>query len=534
MNSNEIKRRKIQGAANIIFLMTVLAVGRMAGDNGVTYIAVTAMVFDVLWTLCGGYTADVLGKLLRVRNAKGQYRSAAKMRRHIMILQLAAGLTGTAVLLFGAGMFAGKMFHVQYSVYLMMLVSPALFLRGVSAVLMGFCQGEGTEMPTAVASVLRQLLILVFSLVFCRALGEYGAKVSRLLVQADFASMHTAAGFCIAVDVSEVIVILFLLAMRKISRYSGRREPLEGMRSTDSFPAAVQIFTANRAPFLAMRLLLLLPVISGFLFFEKSVADWEAGMQDYGAYCGKYLMVSVFMVLLTAGIFIQMCSKTMIALRKGEPRYARVIFQSGVHIAVIHSLFLAVILAVMSEQAANLLDPGKSVLVGKLLRGGALMIPFAVLAFYFARFLMLTGKNLLILGVLAISDLIFILSMTLFLNVWKAGVFALVYAGIMGSAVCCILLGVITYKQLRVGDLWLQIFVIPAGAVCITGLLCMLLSKLIAPHLGDAVTLIVCVVPAVAVYWVLLLLARNFREQELENIPGGRWIITFGQMLRLL
>lgn len=534
MNANEIKRRKIQGAANIISLVTILVVGRMTGDNGVTYIAAAVLAFASLWALYSGDAADVLGKLLRVRNTKGQYRSAAKMRRNIMTFQLAAGLAGMAVLFLGAGFIAEKLFHVRYSAYLIMLLSPALILRGVSAVFMGGCQGESSELPTAAACVLRQVLILIFSLIFCRSLGSYGEKVGRLLVQADFASMHTAAGFCIAVDVSEMIVILFLLVFQRIGRYSGRKEQLEGMRSTDSFTSAVQSFTVNRAPYFAIQLLLLLPLISGLLFFGKSTADWEKGMMDYGVYFGKYLVAVVLMVLLAAGAFIQICSKTVITLRKGEPRFARVIFQSGVHIAVIHSLFLAAFLAVMAEQAADLLNPENGALAGKLFRGGALMIPFAVLAFYFARFLMLTGKNLLVLGALIISDILYVLSMTLFLNVWKAGILALVYAGIMGSAVCCVLLGVITYKQLRIGDLWLQIFVIPAGAVCITGLLCMLLSKLISPHLGNAVTLIVCGVLSAVVYWGLLLLTRNFSEQELENIPGGKWIISFGQTLHLL
>jgi len=534
MNSNEIKRRKIQGAANIISLVTILVVGGMAGDNGVTYIAAAALAFAFLWVLCSGYTADTLGRLLRIRNAKGQYKSAEQMRRSIMIFQLAVGIAGMAVLFFGAETIAGKLFQVQYSIYLMMLLAPALLLRGVSAVLMGFCQGESEELPTAVASVLRQISILILSLIFCSALRSYGIKAGRLLVQADFASMHTAAGYCIAVSVSEIFVVLFLVVIRKISRRSKRKEQFEGIRSADSFLGAVQSFSANRVTCFAIQLLLLLPAILGILFYKKSVVDWNAGMLDYGAYFGKYLVISVLMILLTAGAFIQICSKTVITLRKGEQRSARVIFQSGVHIAVIHSLFLAVFLAVMAEQAANLLDAENSALVGKLFRGGALVIPFAALAFYFIRFLMLTGKNLLVLGALVISDLVYVLSMTLFLNVWKAGILALVYAGIMGSAVCCILLGVITYRQLRIGDLWLQIFVIPAGAVCVTGLLCMLLSKLIFPHLGDVVTLIVCGVLSGVVYWVLLLLARNFSEQELENIPGGKMIISFGQMLHLL
>lgn len=534
MNSNEIKRRKIQGAAKIISLINILIVGGMAGDNGITYLAVAVLAFSFVWALYSGYAADTLGKLLRVRNAKGQYKSAAMMRRNIMIFQLAVGLAGTVVLFFGADIIAEKLFHVQYSVYLLMLLAPALLLRGVSAVFMGFCQGESSELPTAVASVLRQVFILIFSQIFCRSLENYGAKVGRLLVKADFASMHTAAGFCIAVGMSEIFVILLLLVLRKISRHSRKREQPEGMRSADSFLSAVQIFSVNRVPYFAMQQLLLLPVILGLLFFGKSVVNWDAGMLDYGAYFGKYLVVSILLILLTAGVIIQICSRTVTMLRKGEQRFARVVFQGGVHIAVIHSLFSAVFTAIMAEQAASLLDAGNSVLVTKMFRGGALMIPFAVLAFYFIRFLMLTGKSLLVLGALAISDIVYVLSMTLFLNVWKAGILALVYAGIMGSAVCCVLLGVITYRQLRVGDLWLQIFVIPAGAICITGLLCMLLSKLITPHLGEAVSLIVCGVLSAVIYWGLLLFARNFSEQELENIPGGKWIISFGQMLHLL
>lgn len=534
MNSNELKRRKIQGIADVFSLITFLVIGRMAGDNGVTYIAAAVLAFASLWALCSGNAADTLGRLLRVRNTKGQYKNAAKMRRSVMIFQLGAGLVGGAVLFVGAGVIGGKLFHVQYSVFLMMLLAPALLLRSVSAVLMGCCQGEGLELPTAAACILRQLFILIFSLIFCRALGSYGVKVGMLLVQENFASMYTGAGAAIAVSVSEILVILFLLVAQKIGGPSRRRELLEGMRTTDSFMGAVQNFSVNRVSHIVIQLLLLLPVISGLLFFRKSVVDWEAGALDYGAYFGKYLALSVMLVLLTAESFIQMCSKTMTTLRKGEQRFARVIFQSGVHIAVVHSMFLVAFLVVMAGPISSLFDSGNSAAVEKLLRGGALMIPFAALALYFSRFLLLTGKNLLILGALAIADVVYILSMTLFLNVWKAGILALVYAGIMGSAVCCILLGVITYRQLRVGDLWLQIFVVPGGAACVAGLLCLLLSKLFSPHLGNAVTLIVCGLVSAAVYWVLLLFTRNFSEQELENIPGGKMIISFGQMLHLL
>lgn len=532
MNSNELKRRKIQSFADMIALATVLVVGGMAGDKGMTYMAAAVLAYAVLWALYSGNTADTLGKLLRIRNVKGQYKSADALRRNVMLFQLAVGMIVTVAFVFGAGIVGEKLFHVQYSTFLMMLLAPALLLRGVSSILMGFCQGESAELPTAVASVLRRIFILIFSLIFCRGLGSYGQKVSDLLGPENFASMYVGAGAVLAMNVSEIFVIIFLLVMRKVVRHSKRREPSAGMRSAESFIEAVHNFTVNRAPYFAVQLLLLLPVVLGFLFFQKSSADWEAGMADYGVFCGKYLVLSGFIIVLMSVIFIQICSKTVVALRKGEQRFARVIFQSGIHIIVVDSLFLAGILAVMAEQVVNLLNSGEA--AAKLLRGGALIIPFAALALYFARFLMLTGKSLLVLGVLLISDIVYVLSMTLFLNVWKAGILALVYAGIMGGAVCCILLGVIICRQLRIGSMWLQTFIVPAGAACVVGLLCMLLTKILLPHLGDAVVLIVCSVVSWAVYWVILLFARNFNDQELEYIPGGKWIASFGQMFHVL
>lgn len=534
MNQNEVKRRKIQGFADIIALVSVLIIGGMAGDNGVTYMAAAVLAFAFLWTLAGGNTADTLGRLLRVRNTKGQYKNAAKMRKSVMIFQLATGLIGTMLLALGADVIGGKLFHVQYSVFLIMLLAPAFVLRAVSSVLMGYCQGKGAELPTAVACMLRQIFILVFSLIFCRISGSYGQKVSKLLVQENFSSMYIGAGAAIAVSVSEIFVVLFLLVIQKANRHPGKKEQPEGMRATDSFLDAVRSFSVNRAPYFTARLLILLPVVLGLIFFEKSVADWEAAMPDYGAYFGKYLVFSILFILVTAGIFLQICSKTVVALRKEEQRFARVCFQSGIHMTVIHSLFFAVYMAVMAAPAANLFDSGNAAAAEKLLRGGSLMIPCAALAGYFGRFLMMTGKKFLVLGALAISDVVYVLGMTLFLNVWKAGILALIYAGILGCAVCCILLGVVTYRQLRIGGLWLQNFLVPAGAVCVAGLLCMLLCRLLSPHLGNGVTLLVCGLVPAAVYWAILLLARNFREQELECIPGGSLIAALGHKLHVL
>jgi len=532
MNQNEVKRRRIQVFAYIVALAAVLNMGRMAGENGVTYMTAAVLAFGCLWTLIGGGTADTLGRLLRIRNSKGQYKNADKMKRSILTFQMTSGLLGTLVLLFGAEIIGGKIFHMHYVVFPLMLLAPAFVFRAVSAVLMGFCQGEGSELPTAAACLLRQIFILVFSMIFCGALGKYGEKVSNLLGQQNYTSMYIAAGAAIAVSVSEVLVVVFLIVIQKVNRRTGRREQPEGMRSMDSFFDAVRVFGGSRAPMLFIMLLLFLPVVLGFLFFGKSMANQDAGAVHYGVYMGRYLVVCGLFVFIAAILFIGIYGRAAVSLRKEEQRFARVIFQSGVHITTIHTLFYSALLAVLAAQAAKLFGGSNAVLAEKLFRGGSLLIPFVALALYFGRFLMLTGKKFLVIGALCVGDVLYVVSMTLFLNVWKAGILSLVYVGILGSAVCCVLLGMIIYGQLRIGEL-LRTFAVPAGAACVSGLAGLLLCKLISPHLGNVVTALLCIIIMEVIYWAVLLISRNIKDQELECIPGGRIIAAFGQMLHV-
>ncbi len=532
MNQNEVKRRKIQCFADIIALITVLIVSGKTGEEGVAYLAAALMAFAFLWTLICGSTADTLGMLLRSRGVKGQYRNAAKMRQSIMIFQLALGLLGGCILFLSAGFIGRNLFRVQYSVFLIMLFAPIMLLRSVSEALMGFCLGEGADFAVGVACMLRQIFVLVFSLIFCSGLGNYGDKVGKLLAQENFAAMYTAAGAVIAVNVSELFVILFLLVIHKINGRANRARQPEGMRSVDSFPGTVRSFTVNRAPRFALNLLLLFPVIAGFLLYGGNVTDQEAGFRDYGAYFGIYLPYSLICIFVAVSVFLPICSRTVISLRKEEQRAARTVYQSGIHITVVNSLFFAVFLAVTASQAAGVWGDGN--VAENLLRFGSLVIPCAALTAYFSRFLMLTGKKFLVLGTFLISDLLYVLSLLLFLKVWGAGILALVYAMIISWALACILMGVITARQLRTGSLWVQNYIIPVGAACVSGLLCLLLCRLVSPRLGDIAALLVCAAVSFVVYWAILLLARNFREQELDYIPGGRWIAFLGQLLHVL
>lgn len=534
MNQAETKRRQVQAIATILALINLSVIARLTGYNGVTYVAVGLETYAIVYAAVSGGAADALARLLRLRNAKGQYRNAARIRRNVLLFQLALGVAGTAVALIAAEGIAENLFRVQYSSFILTILAPAVFLRSVSEVLLGYSRGRGEELPTAVVSILRQVFTLGFSLLFCRMLGNYGSKVSRLLVQENFASMYGGVGVAIAVTLSEVFVIIFLILMYKGSRHSAEKASQEGIRTTVSFPESVKLLCANRGAKVGIQLLAMLSLPLGFIFLQKASGGSNGIAVEYGVYAAGYGVICGIMVAMIMVMAIPIYSRAAGLIRREEHRFARTVFQSGVHIIVVHAGFMTVFLGVMAGQAAAVMCSGQTETAEKMFCGGSSVILFAALSLYFSRMLILTGKKYFVMVALAAADVVYAVTVTVSLNTGKTGILSLIYGGVAGSAVLCIVLGTLTYRQLRQRVDWLQVLIVPVAAACVAGLLGMLLGKVLTPHVGNLISLLVCLVISGALYWAGLLLLRNFREQELEVIPGGRFINALGQMLHVL
>lgn len=534
MNQAEVMRRQAGALADILTWIILLMVCHLTGDNGVAYIVAAYEVFMLIWLPVGGGLTDALGRLLRNRNNKGQYKNAAKMRSTAMLLQLGLGAAGSLILLVAAQPVAETVFKARYSALILMVLSPAVFLRGVSGVLLGYFQGEGSELPTAAACILRRLFILGLGVLFAGMLKEYGEKVSGLLKQNNFTAMYGGVGIAAAVTVAELIVAVLLLVLYKVSSGGRRRAKQEsGMRTTDSFMDCVRSLYGSRWSDLVTGLLAFLPMVLGWLFYGKAVQEEDAASLQYGMYAGKYLAVWGILVSLIMILALPVVGRSLVSLRRGEQRFSKAAFQSGVHLCVLHGVFAAVFIGVMGEQLAGLLCPDGGETVLKMLRQGSAAIFTAALSAYLVRFMLGTGKKYLVMGALAFSDVLFAVFTAVFLNLGKTDISALVYSGVIAGGVLCGILGVSAYRQQRLRMDWLRILIVPSVAAGICGFVSLLLKKVFAPHLGNLVTLIVALVISGMVYWALLLLTRNFREQELEFIPGGRVLNMLGQMLRV-
>ena len=534
MNQAEVKRRQAGAISEILGWLILLMTGRVTGDNGAAYVMAAVEALLPVWIIAGSGLADSLGRLLRSRNNKGQYKNAGRMKSSALLFQLIPGVIGSAFLLFGAEWIAEGIFGERYSALILMVMSPAVLLRTLSLVLLGYFQGEGTEFPTAAAGILRPIFIASLGLLFATGFKEYGGKVSGLLMQDNFTAMYGGVGIAAAVSVAEVIILLFLVILYKVSRRGVRKTRQEsGMRTVDSFVDCVRYLCGRRWQGILQAILAYLPLPLGWLFYVKAVKEEDIAAAEYGMYVGQYLVLCGILIAFIVIVTLPVAGRTLVTVKKEEHRSAKTVFQSGLHISVVHGIYMAVFIAVMAGQFASLLSPPGSETVRKMLQGGSAAVLSVALSRYFVRLLNAMDRKYHVMGALVIADVLYAICTALFLNTGKTEILALVYSGLAASCVFCILLGVIVCGQMRLRPDWLRIILLPVVAGGIAGLICVLLERVMAPHLGSLITLLVTLIVSSAVYWAGLLLARDFREQELEHIPGGRVLNALGQMLRV-
>lgn len=91
------------------------------------------------------------------------------------------------------------------------ILCPALILRCMQSVLLGIFQSEGSEMPSAVSAILRQVFYFGLGLLFLGIFRTYGEKVSLLLKKDDFTAMYGAMGVALGIVISEVLVLILYL-----------------------------------------------------------------------------------------------------------------------------------------------------------------------------------------------------------------------------------------------------------------------------------------------------------------------------------
>ena len=530
MKQFEVKRKQIEYLSKALEIVLLLAIERKLKLEGMGFFLIPILLFSMVWTFVGESLPDVLAKLIRIRRAKGQHKSVTGIRWYSLVCQIVMGLLGSFLLLGLGSLLGERVYGCPYCSLMIWILSPLPFLRGMTNLLLGYCQGEGFELPAVISCLLRIVVIYGFGVILGSSAGEYGEKVSALLKVERYVAMYVGAGWCLAIVMAELVMILFLFFSFLGTRRKKQNAEAESMKASVSLQGYVGAVSRNMIFKILVNFCELFPVGIGMMIYYHR--EGETAPLTYGTFFVGYLAVCVLLYRLLCAVIVPYWGKIAALFKQDEVRLGRTCFHGGLQLFLGLSASLSVTISAMASQVGALAGFTSPNLVKVVVPGSFLLI-FLSLGFYFSRLLMRFGKNLLVLGMGILSDVVFVMIFLIFWTDEKMGLLALMYAGLFSYGIYAILLGVISVQLIGGRLNWLKVIVLPLGLGAALEILEVLCVRFIGEKLEGIYVVALVGGLGFVVYWCSLLLLRGFTEEELSVMPFGEVLRSLGKMLGL-
>ena len=535
----EIRKKQFMIGAEMLGLVVLMLLVRVIGDWGMAYLAAALEAYALLHILFTACIPDGMGRLLRARMNKGQYKNAAKVRKAALCYCLIAGLLGGFLLLLLADVLMGGLLKLPEAAFALRLLAPLFLIEAVCAVLQGYFQGIGTAMPTVIAGILKQIFALSFSILFAHVLYSHGEKVSALLHTEKFTYMYGAGGTALGMTLAGVLPLCFLFFIYMGAGRRAAKRSQEGMRLTEDGLEVLRLLLLTVMPEVCIRFLLRAGTLTGMAVFFRGTAGTEnlqAELNAYGGFYVKYLLP----VGILSGIALLLCvgnqSNLVYSVKKEEYKNAKNLLTGGIQTIFLINGFFAVVNMVLNPGILNcIFGNGDGTVYGAgCMQRGFLAILFLPMSIYFMNLLSGLGKKKIVLLNALGSFALFVIVALIGRKVTGGNVYALTFAFLAFAAANCILNGIFVMRTLQYNPEWLHLFAMPLLAAVVTGLCLFLLNRALVSLLGDAAAVILGLVIGCGCYVILLFTFRCIREKELYMLPGGDILRRIGEILHIL
>lgn len=520
MKQAEVLKKQIQYYSYIFGIVVLIMFGRIIGNNGLAYLAIAMETMGIFMVLLGENIADSFAKMIRFRRKREQFLDVISLKKSVLMVQLITGFICFLVVFLLADRIAGVFFQIPNAAFLIRVLSPVLLLRTVVTLLTGYFQSFGAQMPVVAGCILRQILFLVLGKTFCVKLYDYGVKVAGLLQNDDFKGMYGAVGLAIGMLLAESIILVAFLLFYFVSdpNYDKKRckdasYKAKGMRNN-----VLNFYQVNSRG-MAMAFLKRVLVVLGLFFLVR--------IEDMGIYYGKYLAICAIPLFMIAARYAFFYSQLVANIRTKNQRLIKETLTCGLQYAWSSGLLATVLLAVLAPQIVNAFLEGEVVLIPLLQHGSLLILGVAMLIYLcMVHFGHNRQKGPLL--ALTICAIVFVLLAQLMGGKLDNSILAVIYAGEIAICVTAIGFAAVTFRQFRMKPEYLPIFAMPLICVGVAGVIVLLLSKLLSPHIGDGVCFWLGLLIGTILYLVFLGFTRVFGENDVENLYGkyGKLILS--------
>lgn len=524
--------------AYLIGLIIRIPLNHIIGDEGLGFFAAGMEIFSIVSALLCYGLARAVTILVKYRVKRDMFKSARKLYRSAMLFTVLFGVLAVLFVFFFSE-FIAQTFVLEYMGYLTIAaIAPAILLSGILGIMRGYLQGMGAMTPTVHSKMLEKMILFIASPLLAAALYSYGEKVAALLRDMEYAAAYGAMGAAIGVSIACGVGILHMLLIKLIYAGTFKQQLMKDTsKYVESEGQIISMFFSTALPYMLCALLYNMNYLVDQRIFNYAMNKQEKGgirVAHWGIYYGKYsVVVGVAAVACTmaAMVGIPKIAQMYDKQEYGEAKYR---MDSAVHNLAILTIPCAVWTAVLAEPIVGILFGGDQNTAVKLLQAGSGVIVVFTFAYFFMSLLQRIRKiRTVILGGLA-AFAIHLVFLFILISSTDLGIIAVALGLLVFWLVVCIAGFVGVSQNMQYSPDWMRSFGVTTIAAGGSGLIGMLLNKAMHAWAGSAVTFLICFIICAIVYLVAMIALKGIREDELEDMPGGRIVIILAEKMRLM
>lgn len=524
--------------AYLFGLIIRIPLGYTIGDKGIGFLAAGMEVFTVLTVLLTYGISKSVSILVKYRMKREMYKSAKKVFLNSMLAAVVFGAL-TAVLVFFFADYIADIFILESMSYMAIAaIAPAIFITSIIGVLRGYFQGMGSIIPTVHSKILEKFILLASSLILGSICYNYGLKVADLLKNQEYAAAYGSLGGAFGVTIACILGLIHLIFIYLIYSKSIKQQlTRDNSKNIESGIQIIAVLISTSLPYTISALL-----YSMNYLVDQRIYNYAANVQGrsstrilhWGVYYGKYSVVIGIAAMLCSLSAVGAIPKIAQSFERQEYKMMQDKLGRVIHQLAVMTIPCAVIIAVLAEPIAGTFFKGELKMAVKLIQSGTAVIILFTFTYFLAGLLQRIRKmNTVILAGLTAFLVHIVFTMAL-INNTKLGIAAVVYGNIVFYLITSIICFMGVIRHMKYSQEWFRTFAVTTVAAGVSGLLGMLLNKALLTFAGNVITLILCVVICVVVYHLIIILMKGMREDEWEEMPGGKIIIFIAERLHLM
>lgn len=543
--SNFVVQGSILAIASIVVRIIGIAYRipmiNIIGDEGMGYYGTAFNVYNIALLLSSYSLPLAVSKMVSARLANKQYRNVERILRAALCYATIVGAATCAVIWFGAEFFAAKVFYMPYAAFALKTLAPTVWIMAYLGVFRGYFQGRGTMVPTAFSQVFEQIINAIISVVAGGFLFNEALKVEIMKGEAGsgYSNAWGAAGGTIGTGSGALTALLFLLLLFALYRKTAKKQiRRDNSGNLESYGEITKILFFTVVPV----------IVSSAIYNVNSVIDnsllahnfasfgrEEQFAADWGVYTGKYhLLINVPMAVSNA-LSSSLIPSVSRAVAAGDVKQVRNKVTAAIRFSMLIAIPSTVGLTVLAGPVNNLLFSGDNTLAIQMMLYGSLAVVFYSLSTVTNAILQGIDRMHLPIIHALIALVLHVGALEVMALVFDLGIYSMVYANIIFALIMCILNHVAIRRTVGYRQELKKTFLIPTVASAVMGVCTFVVYKLI--YMGvksNAISTVLSICVAVAVYGILLIKLGCLTEEELREMPAGTRLLGVFRKLHLM